>query len=629
MPSSYELFAPDPTGAGCQRLLPLNELKNTVTYLRITTFNALVDLKPRGDGGLRPGDIRPAFPGLVATLAVPLSAIDIAYAEETRPDVVDLGGGDQLVAGLDGTFLPTDAAKALADRLNLAVVTVADPGVLKPGTVTLGGTKVEIRQDTRKTLERYGAAYVRAAGSGSVIKLALDVEDIAVSDEKALLQDRKVMSGERLRRIAIDDDGLRNLQERHSGLARIGSQLVRLHLNKGGKPRPYILPFPPFFGKPAPKPKRPRYEIAILSTIEQDWKLLGYSRGALLKSITLAPREQLSIEVFTFDRIKTEEEQTFGTEFESNLELNSLVRGSTAVASEVTQTLGVEGGLKGGASIQAVEVGGNVSVSNEVQTSLDLQTERINETTRAVSERFKATHQIRIVETRETGTETRSTRRLQNPNFSRTLTLNYFEVVENYRVATRVAGKKEWCVLVKNPPIASFDIDTVLAYEHRLQQVLLSPNYRSGFAAARILKAQQWFEDSQVKDELEKPATGAAAEAEAAAGAAEPIPNTGVFATARSLNALLADFLELPDEIDSATDTLVLHYSPRLEESPVSESDLKDAELTVRKYLFWLKMTHIYPDFEAKATAYTDAVGPLLDDNKKIRRKSCGSWRCS
>ena len=64
------------------------------------------------------------------------------------------------------------------------------------------------------------------------------------------------------------------------------------------------------------------------------------------------------------------------------------MRGSTAVASEVTQTLGVEGGLKGGATVQAVEVGGSASVSNEVQSSLDFQTERVNETTRNVSERF-------------------------------------------------------------------------------------------------------------------------------------------------------------------------------------------------------------------------------------------------
>lgn len=616
MSSIYELFVPDPTGASCQRLLPLNEVKNTVTFFRITTFNALVDLKPPGNGGLRPGDLRPIHPGLVATLAVPLSAINIAYAEETRPDLFDLGGGHQVVAGLDGAFLPSDTPKALADRLKLAVVNVRDPDVLKPGTITLGGAKVEIQENTRKILERYGTAYVRLAGSSKVVKLALDVEHVPVADEKTFLRERRVTTGERLRRVVIDEDALRNLQQRRSGLARIGNQLVRLHLPRGPGPGPYVLPFPPFFEKPAPKPKRPRYEIAILTTIEQDWKLLGYSRGALLKSLTLAPREQLSIEVFTFDRLKTEQEQTFGTEFESNLELNSLVRGSTAVASEVAQTLGVEGGLKGGASVQAVDVGGSVSVSNEVQTSLDFQTERINETTRNVSERFKATHQVRIVEARETGTETRSTRRLQNPNFSRTLTLNYFEILENYRVATRVAGPKQWCVLVENPPISAFDIDTVLAYEHRLQQVLLSPNHRSGFAAARILKGQQWFENSQVKNELEKPPSAPAGEPEAAASATEPIPNKGVFATARSLHDLLNEFLALENEIEAATDTLYEHHKPRLfEDSPVGERELKDAELTVKMYLFWRKFTVIYPDFESKAADYTKDVGPLLADN--------------
>jgi hypothetical protein len=618
MSSTYELFAPDPTGESCQRLLPLNELKNTVSFLRVTTFNALVDLKPREDGGLRPGDLWPIHPGLTATLAVPLSAINIAYAEETRPAVVKIGNGHDLVAGLDGAFLPSDAAKALSERLNIGVLRVSDPRAVKPGIVNLDRAKVEIGRGTRKMMERYGSDYVRSAGSDTIVRLALDVEEVAVTDEKMLLEQRKILRGQQIRRVEIDDEGLRNLKMRRPALARIGNQFVRL---RPPKTQPYVLPFPPFFdGKPAPKPKRPRYEIAILTTIEQDWKLLGYSRGALLKSITLAPREQLSIEVFTFDRLKTEKEQTFGTEFESNLEVNSLIRGSTAVASEVTQTLGVEGGLKGGASIQAVDVGGNVSVSDEVQTSLGLQTERINETTRNVSERFKATHQVRIVEARETGIETRSTRRLQNPNFSRTLTLNYFEILENYQVTTRVAGKKEkkeWCVLVENPAIAAFDIDTVLAYEHRLQQVLLSPNYRSGFAAARVLKAQQWFEDSQVRDELEKPSSTLTAQAPTTAGAPEPIPNRGVFATARSLHGLLLDdFLRLPDEIEGACDTLYEHYKPRLfEESQVSGDDLKDAEFTVKTYLFWLKFTFIYPDFEAKAEDYTNNVERLLSDN--------------
>src|SRR5262249_32763662 len=82
----------------------------------------------------------------------------------------------------------------------------------------------------------------------------------------------------------------------------------------------------------------PQYEIGIYTTYQQTWQLLGYSRGALLSSISLAPKEELSIEIFTFDRFKTESESTFSTEFEKNLEINSQARASSQVAHDLTTT---------------------------------------------------------------------------------------------------------------------------------------------------------------------------------------------------------------------------------------------------------------------------------------------------
>ena len=82
----------------------------------------------------------------------------------------------------------------------------------------------------------------------------------------------------------------------------------------------------------------PTYEIGIYTAYEQTWRLLGYSRGALLSSISLAPKEELSIEIFTFDQFKTDNESAFLTEFESNLEINSQTRAASKVARDLATT---------------------------------------------------------------------------------------------------------------------------------------------------------------------------------------------------------------------------------------------------------------------------------------------------
>ncbi|HKQ31858.1 MAG TPA: hypothetical protein VJV40_01550, partial [Thermodesulfobacteriota bacterium] len=52
------------------------------------------------------------------------------------------------------------------------------------------------------------------------------------------------------------------------------------------------------------KPAYPTYEIGLLTQYTQEWKLTGYSRGALVSALTLAPNEELVLEVFTWDRTK-------------------------------------------------------------------------------------------------------------------------------------------------------------------------------------------------------------------------------------------------------------------------------------------------------------------------------------
>ena len=348
------------------------------------------------------------------------------------------------------------------------------------------------------------------------------------------------------------------------------------------------------------KPEAPRYEIGLVTTYQQDWELKGYSRGALLSSITLAPREETKIELFTWDRYKLEEEKSFGSEYESNREINTLGRASANIAHELNKTMDAKANANGGLSLPTeyvdVKVGADGGISSHIDDNLENTVEQINEITKQTSERYKATHQVKIVQTHETGEETRTTRTLFNPNAARTLSLHHFEILENYKVTTKIKQANTYCLLVKNPQLAEFDIDNVRAYEDVLQRVLLSSNYRDGFKAAQILAGQRWF-----ANQPSPPSSAPLANNGLPANQSNTTPTGGIFETAKSLKEIVDTFLNL--DLISSFKTIYNHNNP-INMTNVSGSKLKSAENNIRMLSFWEKMKAIYPGFEKKAEAF-------------------------
>jgi hypothetical protein len=362
----------------------------------------------------------------------------------------------------------------------------------------------------------------------------------------------------------------------------------------------------------------PRHEIALLTTYRQDWELLGYSRGALLKSTTLYPNEEIEIEIFSWDRMSIEEEEQFGTEYETNLELNRLTRNSARIGREVSEQIGANAGINAGVSLPVkavtVDAKGNAGVSTQVQNGLETTVEAIAETTRRASEKFKATHQVKIKEKREIGTETRTTRRIKNENASRTLTLHHFEVMENFCVTTNIDNTKRWCLLVENPALQIVDIKNIVAYEYRLQKVLLSPNYRSGFEAARKILAQQWFDESRAKAEqknanllIDNISTDGTQSNNRQSG----VKLIGVYSTAKSILDILKKFFELAEDIDEQVAKLSAFQFPGAEYE-MSPAGVRKAETSVARFSYWTKMQMAFPGFHEAAQTYVDAVEGLF-----------------
>ena len=134
--------------------------------------------------------------------------------------------------------------------------------------------------------------------------------------------------------------------------------------------------------------------------------------------------------------------------------------------------------------------------------------ERVVEATAKSTEKFQMTHQVKVVHTVERGSESRSTRKVRNPNTGRTLEFLHFEIQERHKVTTRVRGPARLVVFVENPSLGAFDTTFVFAHHHVLDKVLLSETYRTGLAGAELLHAQSWFESSSKKKEEEAAASG-------------------------------------------------------------------------------------------------------------------------
>jgi hypothetical protein len=66
--------------------------------------------------------------------------------------------------------------------------------------------------------------------------------------------------------------------------------------------------------------------LGLLLTYRQTWTPKGYSRGALLNSFSLAPGEELTLEVFNWDRARLEQERSVENSRDSTL--TASVRGT-------------------------------------------------------------------------------------------------------------------------------------------------------------------------------------------------------------------------------------------------------------------------------------------------------------
>ena len=255
---------------------------------------------------------------------------------------------------------------------------------------------------------------------------------------------------------------------------------------------------------PAPIEKRPgsppipKLDVALFLAWRQTWTLKGLSRGRLLHSLALAPQEEATIELFTWERHRKTLEQSSETDTEQTFEGSDSTKDTSDVYSEVNRQRDFQWQVSG--SLRAtyrpvageITLGADASASNKNTVGEIGKTtqNRVHETVVKASSKVRSQRVTKISETVEWGSEQRITRKIRNPNMCHTLNLDYYEVLAHYAIETSfLPNDSRLCAFVPNPISTDLTEAVVRRNETALSDALLEGSLRGGFEALRFLEA--------------------------------------------------------------------------------------------------------------------------------------------
>jgi len=240
----------------------------------------------------------------------------------------------------------------------------------------------------------------------------------------------------------------------------------------------------------------PKLDFVLCLPYRQVWKLLGYSRGELLNTISLAPEEETTIEIKSWDKLTTSSEENVQSGREGVLEASFTDKDTLQTIKDTTEENNWNFNAKfqpnipiGGVPVQIGEIGGG---QEHKLTDVNKATrDKISEAVRKSSLKVTSSRQTKVTETKEIGREDKVTRKIKNPNMCHTLNLDYFEVLGAYEITTALERDQvRLCVLVPNLINDKINRNFILNHLEVLRHALLyGGKDHAGFAAAKKLAA--------------------------------------------------------------------------------------------------------------------------------------------
>jgi hypothetical protein len=203
----------------------------------------------------------------------------------------------------------------------------------------------------------------------------------------------------------------------------------------------------------------------------QIWNLTALTIGDLASTMSLAPREQLTIEVQTSQRKVLDQNSLDSTEAISSSESTTSDKEAVNVARASSKTEGWH--VDGTATVTCGYASANASVgySQSVSQSNQQTINHVSEATKKSAKNLKALHKIEVRGVSESFVQNRMTRILKNPYHDRSLSVNVFQLLKHFSVKTDLVDLRGAMIFRINSVV--FDSEFILSHVDFLRNTLL------------------------------------------------------------------------------------------------------------------------------------------------------------
>jgi hypothetical protein len=219
---------------------------------------------------------------------------------------------------------------------------------------------------------------------------------------------------------------------------------------------------------------RPRLELVADILYAQRWYWREREVADLAATLSLAPNEELTLQISTKRRRSVTEERRLQTELVQNSETSESTKSSTDVtqASKRSSNWSVSTNAELGLIPKlAVNVGASAEFGGAVEATATNSINRVHETTSKSAETLRSLQEVRVEQTVEETIEQAHRRVIRHPYRSRSLIINVFSLVNLYQVTTGFVGLLPALALTFEG--LDMNSDFVMANADFLQQVLL------------------------------------------------------------------------------------------------------------------------------------------------------------
>ncbi len=209
----------------------------------------------------------------------------------------------------------------------------------------------------------------------------------------------------------------------------------------------------------------------IINIYETCYKPLGYSLGDLLHSTPLAPCESVNLGIKNWFREDTSKQSNIADRSES-LE-NEVIRSKSTqefIKSKMSQH-SFNFGLSAAFKIKGVPISASLGYAFGSKKSTAEMIQDINETQRQLSNAYASYKSLVVTETSQSESQDVMTKNITNHNHCHSLTLMYYEVIQNILVCTSLLGQKPGVFVKYDTPC--FTIGDILCHRHIFREVLL------------------------------------------------------------------------------------------------------------------------------------------------------------